>query len=434
MMGILLSCVLGTTAAAQDTAIIVNSMSDSVQVSIMSDSPDDPAGLMHSIDQRNTQKNSLFSVPALNRMYEATDKGRNKLYKATGLKLSLALTHLFQWISESPLAQDTTWGTATTFDFLGTWELVDKGGPHQGQLFFQLQGRWEYGTTGPENLGTIGLGSLNGTANTFSAYSPLFLLRNFYWQQGSKEAGWIYRIGKITPDAMLSTSAHIASPLTFLPTTGTGPFSNALTDSGLGIAAAWYINDRFKLLGIISDANANRQNFGNIAALDFYKALELGVKIAPRTAKAGYSKIVVWHTDATENGEAVNGHLGPEGWGFFLKHEQELSSDGRAIGVLRYGRSFNQSAFYEQQFGAHFLLYDPTGITHLQHDLLGLAFNWAQANIIEARDEYNIELFYRFPILPRLDMTFSYQSLINLALDPDNNFASAFSIRLRTTL
>jgi porin len=432
-LGILLSCVMGTTAGAQDASNKDDNPSDSVHVGIMSDSPDDPENLLHSIDHRKTQKSSLISVPALYRMYEASDRGRDKLYETTGLKLGLALTHVFQWLSESPLAEDTTWGTATTFDFLGTWELVDRGGPYQGQLFFQVQGRWEYGTTGPERLGNVGLGSLNGTANTFSAYSPFFLLRNLYWQQGSKEAGWVYRIGKITPDAMLSTSAHIASPLTFLPTAGTGPFANALTDSGLGIAAAWYINKRLKLLGIISDANANRQNFGNIGALDFYTAIELGVKIAPRTAKAGYSKITFWHTDATENGEVVNGHLGPAGWGFYLKHEQELSSDGRAVGVLRYGRSFNQSAVYEQQFGAHFVLYNPTGITRLQNDLLGLAFNWAQANVSVARGEYNIEFFYRFPLLPQLDTSLSYQAIINPALDPNNNFASVFSIRLRTT-
>jgi hypothetical protein len=29
-------------------------------------------------------------------------------------------------------------------------------------------------------------------------------------------------------------------------------------------------------------------------------------------------------------------------------------------------------------------------------------------------------------------MTLSYQALVNLALDPDNDFASAFGLRLRT--
>ncbi len=430
----LLSCPLVATAAQEPaTEPPQGEVKDTVQHGVLSDSPDDPENLLAATRLRRTQKNSLISVSPLEGLHEASDRAKEDLYEATHLELALAFTHLFQWLSEAPLS-DTTWGTASGLDFLGTWELVDRGGPYQGQIFFQVQGRWEYGTTGPERLGTVGVGSLVGTANTFSAYVPTFLpLRNLYWQQGSQEAGWAYRVGKITPDATLSTSAHIASPLTFLPTAGTGPFANALTDSGLGIAAAWYINNWLKLLGIISDANADRSNLGNIGAGDFYKAIELGVKIAPKTANAGYSKITLWHTDATEDGEPVNGHLGPEGWGFFVKLEQELTASGRAIGILRYGRSFNASAVYEEQIGVHFVLKDPTGVTRLQHDLLGVAFNWAQANVSGARGEYNVEAFYRFPLFPQVDMSLSYQLLIHPALDPDNNSASAFGLRLRTT-
>ena len=43
-----------------------------------------------------------------------------------------------------------------------------------------------------------------------------------------------YRIGKITPDALLATSKHIGSVLAFLATTSSGPFAIALPDSGLG--------------------------------------------------------------------------------------------------------------------------------------------------------------------------------------------------------
>lgn len=428
-------CLMDTTVVAQEVQVVENKTApDSVQRGAMGDSPEDPESLLKSISERRAQKDALFSFGPLDRLNETIDQGKDDLYKATHLKLGWAFTHLFQFLSESPLAEDTNWGTASGMDFLGTWELVNRGRPSQGQLFFQVQGRWEYGTTGPERLGTVSLGSLGGTANTFSAYSPIFLLRNFYWQQGSEKAGWAYRIGKITPDAMFSTSVNITSLTTFLPTSGTGPFSNALTDSGLGIAAAWYINKNMKLFGVISDANANRYNWGDITAGDFYKAIEFAVKIFPRTSKSGYSKVTFWHTDATKDEQAVNGHLGPEGWGFFLKYEQELTADGRAIGILRYGKSFNKSAFYEEQFGAHFLLYDPTGITRLQNDLIGLAVNWVQAAVDGAQGETNVEIFYRIPILQQIDMTFSYQSVINPALDHNNKHASVYSIRFRMTI
>jgi hypothetical protein len=48
------------------------------------------------------------------------------------------------------------------------------------------------------------------------------------------------------------------------------------------------------------------------------------------------------------------------------------------------------------------------------------------------RDESNVELFYRFPLFPDLDMTLSYQAVINPALDPNNDFGSAFSLRFRS--
>ena len=105
----------------------------------------------------------------------------------------------------------------------------------------------------PQSLATEGIGSLIQVANTFDPYVPAFLVRNLYWQQGSKEAGWAYRIGKITPDAMLGNSAHIANILTFLPTANFN-FSIAVPDSGLGAAAVWYPHDRIRLMALFSDA------------------------------------------------------------------------------------------------------------------------------------------------------------------------------------
>jgi hypothetical protein len=298
-----------------------------------------------------------------------------------------------------------------------------------------VEGRFDYGTRGPEDLGTFSLGSLIGTSDSFSKYSPAFILRNLYWRQGSPEAGWVYRIGKISPDGLLGSSAHISPFLTFLPSGGIGPFSIALPDSGLGAVGAWYFSDRVALAGLVSDANADRFDFGDIRAGDFFKAVELHVKVAPRTPKAGYSKLTLWHTDGTEDGLPTNAEAGPSGWGIFLKHEQELTADGRAIGILRYGKCFDDSAVYDQQAAAHFLLYEPRILTRLKNDLVGVAFNWAQPTTIsssDTRSEYNVEAFYRFPIFPNVDMTLSYQSVINPAFTRDVDHASVFNLRIRT--
>jgi len=394
---------------------------------------DDPAGLLPEIRERRTERDSLLPVSPLFWLHDITDSGKKWLDDSTGIQLGADITHLFQGLSEA-LPHEDDWGTATTANLAGSWELIARGKPTRGQLFFHGQARWEYGKPGPEELGPASLGSAIGTANTFSAYqSKPVLLRNLYWQQGSEEAGWAYRIGKITPDATMSSSQHLNASTTFMPNTSIGSFTTAYADSGLGVGAAWFPTDRIRLLGLFSDANANRENFGDPGEGDFFKAIEFGMKLAPRTDKAGYSKITFWHTDGTDDGEGANANTGDPGWGFFLKLEQELTADGRAIGIFRYGRSFNDSAVYKQLATVHFLYSNPSFLQWIRNDLVGVAFTWTEIPPGAARSEYNVEVFYRFPIFPSVDTTFSYQSVIRPALDRDNNHASVFSLRLRTT-
>ncbi len=441
----LLSCSVAATARAEagrsstdetrpssDDDSQLDSKTD-VRRYVLGSDPEDPQNLLPAIRKRGAERDSLFPVSPLHKLHESTDRAKQALSDAVGLELGFVFTHLFQGLSEARPDEDQ-WGTVSNIDILGSLELLARGTPTQGELTVHAQGRWNYGTTNPEDLGFVSLGSALGTANTFGAYEdPSVIVRNLYWQQGSEEAGWAYRIGKITPDAILSTSKHLAAATTFLTTAGIGPFANAIPDSGLGVVAAWYINDRIKLLGLFSDANADRSDFGDIGEGDFYEAIELGVKIAPRTPKAGYSKLSFWHTDGTDDGQPANGNLGPDGWGFFLKLEQELTADGRAIGIARYGRSFNDSAIYENQAGAHLLFHNPRFIGHIRTDLVGVAFNWVQPTNSGGHNEYNVEVFYRFPLFPLVDTTLSYQSVFNPVLDPDNTHASVFSLRIRTT-
>jgi porin len=427
---VLLSCFMAAPAAAEDARPVANADEHDDQRLGSLSHPDDPANLLGRIRERGTQKDSLFPVSPLGWLHDITAEVKQPLTEA-GLDLGVRFVHLFQGLSEA-LPHEDQWGTSSQMNLVATLELFHRKKPTQGQLYFDLEGRWDYGTTGPTPLGSVGLGSSIQTANGFAQYRNTFLTRNFYWHQGSQQAGWSYRIGKITPDQILSTSAHISPFTTFLPLSSTGPFAIALPDSGLGAVGAWYINDRVTLVGLVADANADRNGWGDIDEGDFFEAVELHVKIAPRTPKAGYSKLTLWHTDGTEDGLPINGETGSSGWGFMVKHEQELTADGRMIGILRYGKSFDNSALYDQLASVHFLLYDPSG-PFLRHDLVGVAFNWAKVPQSSARSEYNVEVFYRFPIFPHVDTTLSYQSVFNPAFDRDNNQASVFSIRVKTS-
>jgi len=316
---------------------------------------------------------------------------------------------------------------------VGTWEVVHQGTPYQGEIVFGIEGRWEYGYgIGPQNLGFVGLASSGGTANTFSEYKPTFLpIRNLYYRQGSPEAGWAFRFGKITPDAMLATNRHITPNTTFLPNAGTGLFVSSYPDSGFGAAGALYYEDSAYIAAVVSDSNGNRYNWGNLSKGDFYKAVEVGVKIAPRTKNASYSKFTLWHTDGTFDGEPINANTGSDGWGFSAVIEQELSDDGNIVLVGRYGRSFDGAAIYDQQAGLHLLMYQP--FNTFEDDVIGAAYNWIDSAFDGERDEHNVEVFYRFPLLPDVDATASYQSVFNPANTREFDQASVFSFRLTTS-
>ena len=51
---------------------------------------------------------------------------------------------------------------------------------------------------------------------------------------------------------------------------------------------------------------------------------------------------------------------------------------------------------------------------------------WDEAGTFTAaRDESDIEVFYRFPLLPEVDMTVAYQTIYNLGNDPTNDLSFA---------
>ena len=102
------------------------------------------------------------------------------------------------------------------------------------------------------------------------------------------------------------------------------------------------------------------------------------MKIAPRTEKAGYSKFTFWHSDGTKDGQPINASTGKEGYGLTVKLDQELTEDGKTVGVFRWGKTWEKAALYDDQAAVHLLFYNPPGPARLQNDLFGVAANWAQ--------------------------------------------------------
>ena len=391
----------------------------------------DPTVMLQDIQQRRTQRDALLKSSPLDPAHKGADQWQDKLYEKTHIRAGFSVHHLFQWLSESFPGTDD-WGTATDADLTASWELTKRGEPYQGNLYFHLESRWNWNTTGPMSLGPGSLGMLQSTANTYEKYVPVSIIRNLYYQIGGPKSKAALRFGKITIDSILGVNSHSTPNTSFLTFAATGGFAIALPDSGLGTVGVWHFNDRVKLLGAITDANGLRFDWGDISEGDFFTALDLGVKFAPEAKRAGYSKLTVWHTDGTKDGKPINGSNGPSGWGFYALHEQQLSRDGDTVGVFKYGKSYDDSAFYKSQVSASFLFYEPHFFGTIINDVVGVSLNWVDPVTAGSRSESNVEILYRFPLFPSLDTTISYMGIINPALDPTNDYASAFSLRFVT--
>lgn len=64
------------------------------------------------------------------------------------------------------------------------------------------------------------------------------------------------------------------------------------------------------------------------------------------------------------------------------------------------------------------------------NDLVGLAVNWGRAPG-NPRDQYTLELFYRYDVTDFLQFTPSFQYVANPANDPETDDILVFGVRLR---
>lgn len=391
-------------------------------------SPEDP---VQRANQNFSERDNLIDFPALERFYKGVDAAKADLFKATGLKVAAFHSSVYQLASDSLPGQDD-YGIATISGIYGTWDALERGDASAGQLSFGLEARWDYGDKlTPTELGTAGIGSATGTVDPYGATSPTVVVRELFWRQGSAEDGMNYRIGKITPDRLLTSSDHIDPVSLFLPVGSGGAPSIAFPDSGLGFAAGFYPSDRFRLGVVVADANGNRTDRGDIGEGNFFKAVEAQVQFLPLTEKAGFSTFTVWHTDGTDDpSNAGDSSTGEDGWGYFIKLEQELTANGRNIGIIRFGKSFDGSAAYDKQGSIRYVRIDPPDPFGLANDRFGIAASFVDAVVDPFdQDEWGIDTFYRFNLMERIQFSIAYQAIFNPTFNPDTDSVSIFSIR-----
>ena len=153
---------------------------------------------------------------------------------------------------------------------------------------------------------------------------------------------------------------------------------------------------------------------------------QLGVIRRPGQPQAGADRVIYGSDHPDTTAAACLAHARS----MLSKHE--FTDDGNVVGVARWGKAWEDASLYDQQAGLHCLVYEPALIGTIQNDLVGIGANWVDPSAAGARDEYNVEVFYRFPLFPGVDTTLSYQSVFDPALNTEFDHAHVFSLRLRS--
>lgn len=391
-------------------------------------SPEDP---LERVGTEHGAKDKLFDVPVLGRFYKGLDGARASFYIDTGFKAGAFHSSVYQYASDSRPGQDD-YGVATISGLYGVWN-IDTTDSTRGEFSFGVETRWGYDDKlTPTELGFIGIGSATGTVDPYGETSPKTVLREAFWHAGSEKDGWNYRLGKITPDRMLTSSDHIDPVTLHFPVGSAGAPSIAFPDSGFGAAVGFFVNDKFRLGLLASDAAGNRTDRGDIGQGNFFKAVEAQYQFWPRTEKAGFSTFTLWHTDGTDDpSDASDSSTGEDGWGYFIKLEQELTASGRDIGMIRFGKSFDDSAQYKEQGSIRYARIDPPDPFGLRDDQFGFAVSYVKP-ITDPfnRDEWGVDTFYRFNLFNRVQFSLAYQVIFDPSFNPDEDTVNVFSVRL----
>jgi len=304
------------------------------------------------------------------------------------------------------------------FRFYGTSTMFNRGTPNEGAVIFKIENRSALGDhLSPQALGpSIGYGGL--LSSVFSDSGSI--LSNLYWRQFLLEGRLSFVLGQVDVTDYVGVNS-LASPWTAFGNLAFETPTIPAPGQGLGGAILWRMNEQWLVLGGIANANGDATDPVDSAQQLFesgetFKHLALGWTPNWGDRFDNSIQFTVWQVDDREEAGVKGGegasflassHAG--NWRPFLR--AEFGNGGGAL----LERSVSLGTGYDLRKG---------------QDVLGLALNWGRAPD-SSRDQYTMELFYRYDPSAFLQITPSIQYVANPAYDPPTNNILVFGLRTR---
>ena len=312
------------------------------------------------------------------------------------------------------------------FRSYGTWDLIGRDGPNTGSLVFKIENRHAYTAVAPNAFGLeIGYAGLNHCCFSDDGWRATHL----FWQQRFADGRGVSYIGYLDITDYVDVYA-LASPWTGFSNlafaTGAGTIGG-LPDGALGAMLGGFLTDRVYAVGSIVDANADASDLGGgldtfFNDFETFKTLELGWTSTQEKLFIDNAHVTFWQIDEREEAGT------PDGWGVNVSLTSAIADHW--LPFLRGGWAEDGASLYQASVSAGFGYSSVPG-----RDLLGVGLNWSRPNRdtfgTKLDDQYTLEIFQRWQVAERAQITPSIQLIKDPALNPTEDFTALFGLRGR---
>jgi hypothetical protein len=338
-----------------------------------------------------------------------------RLDQEHGLAVTGAYTILFQQ-SAGPNAHSAGAGD---FDLTAKWTLLGRGTPDTGAFYTAIEYRHDIGSITPNQLGGE-IGTLLGTTNGFS--DRRLAVKDAYWAQRLFDDHFRFGIGRADPENLVGLHKLQSANTSFLNKAFSTNPTIAFPGAGAAAAASLRPTQWFYLSGGVANAYGNFTTIEVDTLVDewrFFKFGEAGFTPTIEGVGQGRYRVAIWHFDDRD----LTGQ--PSDEGISLIADQDIGERGTVFARYGYADADLTKVRQSVQVGGAI-----GGLLGVEDDLTGLAVAWSEP-LADLRDEKVLEVFHRFQITGRTQLTLGAQWIIDPSNAPDADSLGVFSARLR---
>lgn len=313
------------------------------------------------------------------------------------------------------------------FNWFGVWNFSKfMAAEDAGVIGFSFEERDNL-TGRSANDFSDGIGTNSRTHGLNTNQRARTAIRQLWWRRALLDKCLTVTVGKLHHPSYYNRNSFAGNSRTsFLG----NPFSrnpNRLTpQDGLGANVTIKPNDEYYLSAGFGDAEArdSTSGFNTVGHGHFFAAAEIGLTPTIEGAGRGNYRFTFWQTHLAEEQARSDDTVG-QGMGAALSFDQELN---KSLGLFtRYGYAEPQMTDIKNFASGGFVLRDAWGF---KDDLFGAGLSWDQPSNGE-NDEYSVEVFQRFQVTSRAQLTPSIQVIFDPSQSDQTEPVAVFGIRFR---